>query len=270
MLLERSNVCTWLGDRMRVRESAVAGRFYTGDADDLAEEVRRYLAEVQVHLPTAPPGLIVPHAGHIYSGPVAATAYAQVHGARRVVLAGPAHFVPVAGMVAPRAQSWRTPLGLVEIDEAAIEQAGLRRDDYPHAPEHSLEVQLPFLQTQLGSDWSLLPILVGRAEPQDVADVLEGFLTEPGTLVVLSTDLSHYHPYAAAVAQDERTAERIVSRRWQVIADDDACGAYPLRGMLLAAERLDLTVRLLDLRNSGDTAGPRDRVVGYGAFSVGA
>lgn len=269
MLLGRFSVCYWQGSAMRVREPAVAGRFYTDDADDLRREVRGYLDAAEVHLAEQPPGLIVPHAGHMYSGPVAGTAYAQVSRAGRVVLAGPAHFIPVAGMAAPRAQSWRTPLGLIPIDEDAIEQAGLRRDDIAHAPEHSLEVQLPFLQEVLDADWSLVPILVGRADPFEVADVLGGFLGEPDTLVVLSTDLSHYHPYPTAVAQDERTAARIVGRRWQVIADDDACGAYPLRGLLLAAERRDMPVRLLDLRNSGDTAGPHDRVVGYGAFSVG-
>lgn len=269
MLLGRFNDCYWQGSAMRVREPAVAGRFYTDDANDLRREVRGYLADARVHLPEQPPGLIVPHAGHMYSGPVAGTAYAQVRNARRVVLAGPAHFIPVPGMAAPRAQAWRTPLGSIPIDHAGIEQAGLRRDDIPHAPEHSLEVQLPFLQEQLGKDWSLLPILVGRADPQEVADVLGGFLGAPDTLVVLSTDLSHYHPYATAVAQDERTANHIVDRRWQVIADEDACGAYPLRGLLLAAQRHDMVVRLLDLRNSGDTAGPRDRVVGYGAFAVG-
>jgi MEMO1 family protein len=269
MLLGRSNDFYWLGSAMRVREPAVAGRFYTDDADELRLEVRGYLADARVHLGEQPPGLIVPHAGHMYSGPVAGTAYAQVRSARRVVLAGPAHFIPVTGMAAPRAQSWRTPMGLIPIDEDAIELAGLRRDDIAHAPEHSLEVQLPFLQEVLGQDWTLLPILVGRADPHEVADVLGGFLGQPDTLVVLSTDLSHYHPYPTAVAQDERTANRIVARRWQVIADEDACGAYPLRGLLLAAERRDMPVRLLDLRNSGDTAGPHDRVVGYGAFAVG-
>ncbi len=254
---------------MRVREPAVAGRFYTGDPGDLHREVDGYIAGAVADLPVQPPALIVPHAGHIYSGPVAGSAYAQVHAARRVVLVGPAHFVPVPTMVAPRASAWRTPLGMVGIDAEAIRGVGLPRDDYPHAPEHSLEVQLPFLQVQLAGEWSLLPVLVGRASPQSVAQLLSEFLQDPDTLVVLSTDLSHYNPYDIAVRQDERTAERIVSRSWQLIADDDACGAYPLRGLLLAAEMLKMQVRLLDLRNSGDTAGPRDRVVGYGAFAVG-
>lgn len=254
---------------MRVREPAVAGRFYTGDAETLRREVQQYLAGVTVHLPAAPRGVIVPHAGHIYSGPVAASAYAQVAAASRVVLAGPAHYVAVPGLVAPRAQAWRTPLGLVEIDEEAIAGAGLLRDDHPHGPEHSLEVQLPFLQEQLQPGWRLLPILVGRAGVREVAEVLQPFLADPDTVVVLSTDLSHYLPYDAAVEQDRHTAGCIVRRDWQGIADDDACGAYPLRGMLLAAAGLNLAVELLDLRNSGDTAGPRDRVVGYGAFAVG-
>jgi AmmeMemoRadiSam system protein B len=247
----------------------VAGQFYTGDAHELAREVQGYLAAAPGSQ-AQPPGVIVPHAGHIYSGPVAAYAYATLHRAQRVVLAGPAHYVPVWGMVAPAADAWRTPLGDVEIDRDAIAEAGVPVDDHPHAPEHSLEVQLPFLQEQLAAGWRLLPLLVGRADPAEVADLLEGFLADPDTVVVLSTDLSHYLPYAQARERDAMTASRIVARDWRHIADEDACGAYPLRGLLLAAEHLDLPVRLLDARNSGDTAGPHDRVVGYGAFAVGA
>jgi len=252
---------------MKVRPAAVAGRFYTGDAQELAREVDGYLAAA----PTGPQpsGVIVPHAGHIYSGPVAGHAYARLRAAERVVLAGPAHFVPVDGIVAPEVDAWRTPLGEVPIDQRAISDVAVPRDDYPHAPEHSLEVQLPFLQRRLAPGWQLVPLLVGRADPVAVADVLEGFLTDRDTVVVLSTDLSHYLPYTAAQARDEQTAARIVARDWQHIDDYDACGAYPLRGLLLAADRCDLTVSLLDLRNSGDTAGPHDRVVGYGAFAVG-
>ncbi len=252
---------------MKIRPAAVAGRFYTGDADELAREVDRYLAGAPPG--PQPQGVIVPHAGHIYSGPVAGHAYARLRRTGRVVLAGPAHFVAVDGIAAPVADLWRTPLGEVEIDQQAIGDLAVVRDDYPHAPEHSLEVQLPFLQRQLETGWRLVPLLVGRADPGAVADVLEGFLTDPDSVVVLSTDLSHYLPYAAAQARDEQTAARVVSRDWQHIDDYDACGAYPLRGLLLAADRLDLGVQLLDLRNSGDTAGPRDRVVGYGAFTVG-
>jgi AmmeMemoRadiSam system protein B len=253
---------------MRVRQPAVAGRFYTGDPYELAEEVAGYLAAVP-HGGPQPPGIIVPHAGHIFSGPVAAHAYATLRSTPRVVLAGPAHFVPVDGIAATSADVWRTPLGDVEIDQGAVTSAGLVRDDHPHAPEHSLEVQLPFLQVQLEPGWRLLPLLVGRADPATVADVLEGFLADPNTTVVLSTDLSHYLTYDQARARDEATAQRIVAKDWRHIDDHDACGAYPLRGLLLAADRLDMPVRLLDLRNSGDTAGPHDRVVGYGAFAVG-
>jgi AmmeMemoRadiSam system protein B len=253
---------------MKVRVPAVAGQFYTGDPDVLSDEVRRYLDLAPVG-DQQPPGIIVPHAGHMYSGPVAAYAYRTLHQARRIVLVGPAHYVPVAGMVAPAAEVWRTPLGDVPIDTATIGELGLPIDDHPHAPEHSLEVQIPFLQVQLAPGWSLLPLLVGRADPTAVADILQGFLTDSQTVVVLSTDLSHYLPYAQATLRDESTAARIVARDWQHIADQDACGAYPLRGLLLATQRLDMDVRLLDLRNSGDTAGPHDRVVGYGAFTVG-
>ncbi len=150
-----------------------------------------------------------------------------------------------------------------------IADLGVTVDDYPHAPEHSLEVQLPFLQEQLRPGWRLVPLLVGRADPFDVADVLEPFLRDPSSVVVLSTDLSHYLPYPQAQRRDGLTAERIVAGDWQDISDDDACGAYPLRGLLVAAQRVGLPVRLLDLRNSGDTAGPHSRVVGYGAFTVG-
>lgn len=253
---------------MRIREPAVAGMFYTGDPDELAAEVDGYLAAVPAD-GVQPPAVIVPHAGHIYSGPVAAHSYARLHRTRRVVLAGPAHFVPVRGVVAPRTQAWDTPLGRVEIDEAAIADLGIPCDDAPHAPEHSLEVQVPFLQRCLEPGWRLVPLLVGRADPYQVADILQPFLTDPDSTVVLSTDLSHYHPYDQARQQDTVTASHIVGRQWELIADQDACGAYPLRGLLLAADRLDLPVQRLDLRNSGDTAGPRDRVVGYGAFTVG-
>jgi AmmeMemoRadiSam system protein B len=253
---------------MRVREPAVAGRFYTGDPHELAVEVDGYLAAAPAGH-SQPPGVIVPHAGHMYSGPVAAFAYRTLHSAHRVVIAGPAHHVPVDGIVAPAAQVWRTPLGDVPIDTETVASLELAISDYPHAPEHSLEVQLPFLQRQLSGDWTLVPLLVGRADPEEVADILGGFLMDPDTVVVLSTDLSHYLPYEAARRRDEATAARIVARDWQNIADQDACGAYPLRGLLLAAVEQGLPVELLDLRNSGDTAGPHDRVVGYGAFTVG-
>lgn len=253
---------------MRVRKPSVAGQFYTADPYELAREVDDYLAAAAPGI-DQPPGIIVPHAGHMYSGPVAASAYRTLRRTARVVLAGPAHFVPVGGVAAPNVDMWRTPLGDVPIDTETIAELGLTVDDYPHSPEHSLEVQLPFLQQQLEPGWRLLPLLVGRADPYDVAEILAGFLTDPDTVVVLSTDLSHYLPYAEAKQRDEATAARIVDRDWRHIADHDACGAYPLRGLLLAAERFAMDVRLLDLRNSGDTAGPHDRVVGYGAFTVG-
>lgn len=253
---------------MRVRQPAVAGRFYTGDPYELAEEVDGYLAAAPPGH-GEPPGVIVPHAGHIYSGPVAAFAYRTLRSAHRVVIAGPAHYVPVDGIAAPAAQVWRTPLGDVPIDTDTVASLEVQISDYPHAPEHSLEVQLPFLQRQLSGDWTLVPLLVGRVDPEEVADILGGFLMDPDTVVVLSTDLSHYLPYETARRRDEATAARIVARDWRHIADQDACGAYPLRGLLLAAVEQGLPVELLDLRNSGDTAGPHDRVVGYGAFTVG-
>jgi hypothetical protein len=246
----------------------VAGQFYTDDPEELAEEVDGYLLAA----PTArvqPRGVIVPHAGHIYSGPVAAFAYRTLTKARRVVLVGPAHNVPVHGIAAPAAQVWRTPLGDIPIDTETVASLEVQISDYPHAPEHSLEVQLPFLQRRLAPGWSLVPLLVGRADPEEVADILGGFLMDPDAVVVLSTDLSHYQPYEVARLRDEATAARITARDWRHITEDDACGAHPLRGLLMAAVEVGLGVELLDLRNSGDTAGPHDRVVGYGAFAVG-
>jgi AmmeMemoRadiSam system protein B len=271
----------------RVRPPAVAGTFYPADPAALAAEVDALLEDA-AHVsagpatptdPAAPPkALIVPHAGYVYSGPVAASGYATLRGARskvtRVVLLGPAHRVPVAGLATSSADAWRTPLGDVPIDAearaTACELPGVTVDDRAHAPEHSLEVHLPFLQRILGDDFALVPFVVGRAEPATVAAVLEGLWGGPETLVVVSSDLSHYLDHATATARDRRTASTIVDGRSDALAPDDACGAYPVRGLLVAAARHGIEPTLLDLRNSGDTAGSRDRVVGYGAFALRA
>lgn len=261
-----------------VRRPAVAGSFYPADAEALAALVDEQLAAVQHPTPSAEPpaGVIVPHAGYVYSGPVAASAYALLRGRRRainrVVIAGPSHRVPLRGMAVPRVSTFLTPLGPVPVDEhlraIAREHPEVRVDDRPHAAEHSLEVQLPFLQMVLGPEgWSALPLVVGHAEPRVIADVLD-VLWDRDTLLVLSTDLSHYEPYERAQVHDARTAAAVVRKDLDVIGPYDACGAYPLTGLLELAGRRGLDVTLLDLRNSGDTAGPRDRVVGYGAFAL--
>ena len=191
---------------------------------------------------------------------------------RRVVLLGPSHRVPLRGLALSSAEAWATPLGLVPIDASAQELLSdlpyVTVDDRPHAPEHSLEVQLPFLQTVLDS-FELVPIVVGDAGAGEVAGALERLWptggVDDGTVVIVSTDLSHYHPHAEAREADDRTAAAITGLAPEEIRDTDACGATPLRGLLLAARQRGMTAEVLDLRTSGDTAGPRDHVVGYGA-----
>jgi AmmeMemoRadiSam system protein B len=222
----------------------------------------------------APPkALIVPHAGYVYSGPVAASAYATLRASRttisRVVLLGPAHRVPVPGLAATSADRFETPLGAIPLDRAAIDQAltlpWVRVMDEAHALEHSLEVQLPFLQEVL-EDFSLVPFVVGNASAEQVAEVLDLLWGGPETLIVVSSDLSHYHGYDTAQRLDAATTAAIEALRPEDIGEEQACGRAPVSGLLVEARRRGLHVDTLDLRNSGDTAGTRDRVVGYGAY----
>ena len=222
---------------------------------------------------SAPKAIIAPHAGYQYSGPIAASAYAWLAPAAglvsRVIVAGPSHFWPVGGVAVPSVDAFDTPLGAVAVDDDARRCAlgvdGVVVDDAAHAREHSLEVQLPLVICALG-DVAVLPLAVGRSGAGVLAQVLERLWGGPETRVVISTDLSHYHPAHVAAALDRRTADQIC--RLEPPADDDACGAAAVAGLLLAARRHELSVRLLDLRNSADTAGDADRVVGYGAFAV--
>jgi AmmeMemoRadiSam system protein B len=258
---------------MAVRPPAVAGAFYPGAPARLKEEVARYLdgADAPALVPRA---LIVPHAGYVYSGPIAATAYKTLASLtpppKRVVLLGPSHHVGFHGLAVPEAQAMQTPLGVVTLDAAGVARAlsfsQVRASDAVHEPEHSLEVQLPFLQAVL-PDATLVPLAVGRCAPEDVAEVIDA-LWDDETLVVVSSDLSHYLPYAQAQAVDGHTAQQIVALDYQHLDGDQACGAHPMRGLLLLAKQRGLSARLLDLRNSGDTAGDKDRVVGYGAFAL--
>jgi AmmeMemoRadiSam system protein B len=264
-----------------IRPPAVAGQFYPSEPVELEAMVRRQLDAASVHLGPAggrgPHALVAPHAGYVYSGPIAASAYASVRGRRqeitRVVLLGPAHRVALRGMAVPSSDGFATPLGVVTIDAAlrttALERADVVVDDRPHAGEHSLEVHLPFLQIALGDGWTLLPVVVGLVGSEAVAELLRAVWGGRETLVVVSSDLSHYHDHGTAERLDADTAADIVARRGSALESERACGAAPLRGLLAEADRRDLPVTLLDLRNSGDTAGDHRRVVGYGAFAVG-
>lgn len=261
----------------RVRPAAVAGRFYPGDATTLAAVVDDALAHAPA--PTGPPpkALVVPHAGYPYSGPVAATGYRTLVAARdtvrRVVLVGPAHFVGIRGVAVSSADAFVTPLGEIPVDTAArdalLRLPGVVVDDHAHAPEHSLEVHLPFLQRAL-AELTLVPLVVGAADPRTVAAVLDAVWGGPETLIVVSSDLSHYLDHDTATRRDRTTAAAIVAGQGDALDGHDACGAVPLRGLLLAAREHGLHATLLDLRTSGDTAGDRARVVGYGAFAFRA
>ena len=254
-----------------VREPAVAGQFYPEDPGELQALVGKLLAAVKKRGDAPPKALIVPHAGYVYSGAVAASAYACLSPYRdtikRVVMLGPCHRVPVAGLALSGVDSFRTPLGDVPVDHAtvaALVAKGVRVFEASHQYEHSLEVQLPFLQTVLG-DFSIVPVVVGEATARSVANLLETLWAGPETLIVISTDLSHYHDYETARSQDAATCRRIENLD-DGIEHEDACGATPLRGLLIAARRRGMHADTLDLRNSGDTGGERDFVVGYGAW----
>jgi AmmeMemoRadiSam system protein B len=250
--------------------------FYPGAPRALDASVRALLAGAPRPVAGAaswPKALIVPHAGYIYSGPVAAAAYARLEDARsrirRVVLLGPVHRVPVRGLALPGVESFATPLGTVAIDaEAAARVRALPQvgdSEAAHSLEHSLEVQLPFLQTMLEA-FTLLPLAVGDATAAEVAQVIEEVWGGPETLIVVSSDLSHYHSYAEATEIDRCTADGILALS-DSLDHEQACGATPINGFALCARRHGLTPELLDMRNSGDTAGDRSRVVGYAAFA---
>lgn len=259
-----------------IRPAAVAGSFYPADPHALNHELAQHLAAAPMAEAGArPPKLLVlPHAGHVYSGGVTALGYATLNPWReritRVVLLGPVHRVPVRGLAAPTVDAFETPLGRVPLDRPTLDALGqlpqVVRADRPHAMEHSLEVQLPFLQTVLDDGFTLVPLVVGDASPAEVAQVLERLWGGDETLIVISSDLSHYLTHAQAQATDRGTVQRILNFATD-LAGDEACGAAPLNGALLVARQHALVPRLLGLCNSGDTAGSRDRVVGYGAIA---
>jgi AmmeMemoRadiSam system protein B len=260
---------------VRVRRPAVAGTFYPADPTELRAAVEAVLGDTAQTGPV-PKAVIAPHAGYVYSGPIAGSAYVRVLPGRgrvaRVVVLGPAHRTPDAGIAASSADAFATPLGQLAVDtqtrDALVDARLIVVRDDAHAQEHSLEVQLPFVQVGLGGDVSVLPLAVGEVSPGHVAEVLDRVWGGEETLIVISSDLSHYQDHATARELDRRTAAAIVARRPDRLGRYDACGVIPVQGLLLSAERHELDVELLDLRTSADTAGAPDRVVGYGAFAL--
>ena len=258
-----------------VRRPEVAGTFYPADADECAALVAQSLAGARPAPPGEPKVLVVPHAGHVYSGAIAGTAYAPLTARRerlkRVVMLGPAHRAGFRGLATTSVDAWASPLGTVPVDAAALKpllaRAQVRAADAAFAREHSLEVQLPFLQRVL-ERFGIVPILVGEAGRAEVAEVLEALWGGPETLILISSDLSHFHDYETARRLDAGTAKLVELMQPEKIDAERACGYRALGGALDRARALDLRVTALDLRNSGDTRGGRDRVVGYGAFAM--
>jgi len=258
---------------MRTRRSAVAGLFYADDPDRLRAQVLDLLADIAASTKVMPKALIEPHAGYTYSGRVAAAAFATLRDSAqtitRVVLIGPTHYVHVRGIAAPTVDAFETPLGRVAVDlETLNTVADLQlviRADASHAPEHALEVELPFLQTLLKS-FEVVPLIVGDAAPHDVAHVLQRLWGGPETLIVVSSDLSHYHDYETAKRLDAATAAAIEHGDWASLGPNQACGWLAVAGLLVEARPHGFKAHRLSLSNSGDTAGSRDRVVGYGAW----
>lgn len=257
---------------LQTRNTAVAGLFYPQDPIELQQQVDDYLASANALDYTAK-ALIAPHAGYIYSGAIAASAYIHLRQRadtiHRVVLIGPSHRVAFEGMALTQDDAYRSPLGQVVIDKEAYQDIadinGVDYYDLAHKPEHSLEVQLPFLQTSL-NQFKLVPIVVGNATPVEVADVIDRLWGGDETLIVISSDLSHYHDYYTAQRLDQNTSRAIEALQTNKLTHERACGCTPVQGLLEAAKRHGLKAHTVDLRNSGDTAGDRNRVVGYGAY----
>ena len=275
---------------MNVRPTAVAGTFYPADPVQLRDMVRRFLktaastgsgqtasassGQATSPIPT-PKAIIAPHAGYIYSGSIAASAYVHVASLagqiKRVVILGPAHTMAVQGLATTSASAFQTPLGEVAIDQVAIQHVlsftQVQILDAAHVREHGLEVHLPFLQETLG-EFRLVPFVVGYASPEEVAEVIEALWGGDETLIVISSDLSHFLNYAEAQAIDEATCRAIEQVQPEAIGENGACGRRPIQGLLRLAKQRKMSVVTLDLRNSGDTAGSKNRVVGYGAWVI--
>ncbi|UOA09108.1 AmmeMemoRadiSam system protein B [Methylobacter sp. S3L5C] len=256
------------------RQPAVAGTFYPSNPIQLHQMLDNYLNEAETSA-KIPKAIIVPHAGYIYSGPIAATAYARLKKAHdlitRVVIIGPSHRVAFKGLAVSKAQAFITPLGSITVDQKAVELiAKLPFVDYleeAHTHEHSLEVHLPFLQEML-DDFTIVPIVAGDASPEQVSQVIDTLWGGNETLIVISSDLSHYHDYAVAKQLDKGTSQIIEHLQYERLTDGSACGKVPVSGLLKLAREKSLTIKTVDLRNSGDTAGDKNRVVGYGAYVI--
>lgn len=254
-----------------IRKPVVAGLFYPSDAHELQTLVNQYLKEIQPSTAPAPKAIIAPHAGYIYSGPIAANVYARLspNSITKVVLLGPSHRVPLRGLAASSMTTFATPLGNIPLDRQAIDNILTLPQvsvlELAHSNEHSLEVQLPFLQTVL-DDFTLIPLVVGEATPEQVGEVLEKLWGGKETLIVISSDLSHYHDYETAQQMDKLTSQAIENLRYEDISYEQACGRIPINGLLHVARKLGMQAKTIDLRNSGDTAGPKNQVVGYGAY----
>ena len=258
---------------IKSRPPAVAGQFYPAEPGQLSDLLLQMLEQAQTVSHTHVKALIAPHAGFIYSGPIAASAYQcliqQAKQIKRVILLGPSHRVGFQGIASISSIEYQMPLGNIKIDRAAIELINalpqVQQLDEAHAMEHSLEVQLPFLQTVL-DEFTLVPLVVGDCPPNQVAEVLELLWGGDETLIVISSDLSHFNSYEVARQQDQKTSDAIVQLAPEDIQHNDACGRNPVNGLLVAAKSHKLKAKLVDYRNSGDTAGSHDRVVGYGAY----
>lgn len=258
----------------QIRQPAVAGMFYPADPNVLSNDIQTYLDSANdIKAQSSVKAIVVPHAGFIYSGPVAASAYKQLFSRsdkiKRVVLLGPSHRVAFSGLAVPSSDEFNTPLGNITIDQAGIQSLSdlpqVIVSDQAHRDEHSLEVQLPFLQSILG-DFTLIPLVVGDTGRHDVAEVISRLWGGDETLIVISTDLSHYHQYHEAQKMDRATSDAIENLKPDIIGYEDACGRNGLKGMMTVAIEKNLQAEILDLRNSGDTAGSKDQVVGYGAY----
>jgi len=258
-----------------IRQPAVANMFYPGDAVELGDMIEGFLSKITPTLPIPPKAIIAPHAGYIYSGPVAASVYAELiksaHTIKRVAIIGPSHRVAFYGLAVPDADFFNTPLGNIPLDRETIQnlisQNIVTLFNQAHALEHSLEVHLPFLQKIYDNNISIVPIVVGDATTQEVSQCIEAIWGDAETLIVISSDLSHYHPYNEAKQLDKNTCTSIEEYSIDAIHSENACGYIPIRGLLHYAKKLNLKAKTLDCRNSGDTAGSKDQVVGYGAYA---
>ncbi|MCH9769588.1 MAG: AmmeMemoRadiSam system protein B, partial [Gammaproteobacteria bacterium] len=260
---------------MQTKPAEVAGMFYPAEVRVLKQIIADCLSKANTDNTTLPKVIIAPHAGYIYSGEIAANAYSilktHADSIKRVVLLGPAHRMAFRGIAVHPADDFATPLGQVTLDTEFIKHLAVLPDvellKRPFHNEHCLEVQLPFLQTLL-TDFKIIPVIVGDSSPENVARLLNKVWGDASTLIVISTDMSHYHPYNDANKIDKATAQAIVDLNLDLVQPDKACGSRPLKGLLKVAKHRQMQCNLLDLRNSGDTQGDKSRVVGYAAYHV--